>query len=205
MGGGGAGTDILRKPGIEGEMDPCTGPRRKLLGLRVSGTDSPGEADTEGGVGRGGEKGGEAGGGTDPCTDSGGLLVFRLEAGAAPSEVVERGSDMGIRLLRPRAPKPQRPILMSLSVIGPGLEPSREGALKLRECVTSGEDAFDGELENGREAVRHSEWMLHADVEDVAAPKVEAGSEIRAVTGSWALDARSPCRPLPPPPVEASE
>lgn len=120
-----------------------------------------------------------------------------MEAGAAPSVVLWRVADMGIWWFRPWAPKPRRPILESVLVLGPGLEPSWAGALEFSR-PGSAVDALDRKLENGLEEVRDSEWMLDPDSEDVAAPKLESGSEIWAAVPP-APGALSASRPLPPP------
>lgn len=148
LGCGGAGTHILRKLGIAGEMDSCTDPWREFLVAEVPGIDTRVESGTEGGADRRRDNRGDTEGGTDPCIDARGLLVSELAAGAAPSEVVERVAGVGIRSVWRRAPKPQRPTLVSVSVLRPGAWLSWEGALCLREHPASAADAFDRGLEN---------------------------------------------------------
>lgn len=101
-----------------------------------------------------------------------------MEAGAAPSAVLWRVADMGIWWFRPWAPKPLRPILESVLVLGPGVEPSWAGAPELFSYPGSGMEAFDRKLENGLEKVRHSEPLLDPEAEDVTAPKLALGSEM---------------------------
>ena len=108
---------------------------------------------------------------------------------------------MGTWWFRPWAPKPPRPILESVLVLGPGVEPSWPGAPELFSYPGSGADAFDKKLENGPEQVRHSERLLNPEAEDVTAPKLESGSKIWAVVPS-APGARSAS--LPPPAATAS-
>lgn len=192
---GRGGDNILLEPGIEGEMDSGTAALRNFLGIGVPAT--RGNPGTEDGPDswRGNLE--EPEGETDPCSDTRGMVVCRLEAGTAPSELGERVADMGIWSLRRRAPKSQRPTLVSESVVRSKSVLVWADALALWEYVTSGVDAFDRELENSPETVRHSDCMLHSDVEGKAVPKVEAGSGIWAVV-SPALGGRSAsCRLSP--------
>lgn len=205
LGGRGAGIDTLRKPGVKGGPEPCTGSRVELVDVGGPGTDTRGWPSTAGGVDSGIDPRGGPEGGAGPGTGTRGWPASGLEAGAAPAAVLRRVADMGIWWFRPWASKPQRPILESVLVLGPGLEPSWAGAPELFSYPGSALDAFDRKLENGLEKVRHSERMLDPDAEDVAAPKLESGSEIWAAVPP-APGARSASRPLsPPPPREAAE
>ena len=114
--GGGAGANILIKAGFTGEMDPCTDPLRVLVGLGVSPIDIRVEPSAEcKGFCRG--NWGDSEGGTDPCTDTRGLLGPRLEVETASSVVVGRRADILTLSFRPRAPKPRMPTLSPVSVL----------------------------------------------------------------------------------------
>ena len=174
MGGGGAGADILIKAGFTGEMDPCTNPLRVLVGLGVSPIDIRVEPSAECKVFCRGNWG-DPEGGTDPCTDTRGLLGPRLEVEAASSVVVGRRADILTLSFRPRAPKPRMPTLRPVSVLKPKPGMSWEGALQPRVYLASAAvDVFDRQLECWWE-VNHSE-LLFQDEEDEATPAMLAAS-----------------------------
>lgn len=107
----GASTAILRKAGTDGGMGPCTDSWRELSDVGGSGTDTEERMGAEGGADSCADHRGESENRAGPCTDIPGMPVSRLESGAAPSVVLKRLADMGIRWLGPWALKSQRPIL----------------------------------------------------------------------------------------------